>query len=167
MRTLHTIFAGAASLALLAACQRAASPAAAIDTAKIADALRQGEVQWNADLAARDAVKDASHYDDNAIVMAPESAPMKGKPAIQAGMTQMFASDPNFGLAFVTDNVEVSAGGDMAYTQGHFTETASDPKTHAKVAQTGSYVTVYKKEADGSWKAVQDIATAGPPPKAG
>jgi ketosteroid isomerase-like protein len=87
---------------------------------------------------------------------------MHGPAAIQAGMTEAF-KDPNFSLTFAADKVEIAAGGDMAYTQGHFTETETSPGAQAKLVQSGSYVTVYKKQADGSWKAVADIASNGPP----
>ncbi len=30
------------------------------------------------------------------------------------------------------------------------------------MSHTGSYITVYKKQADGSWKAVEDFAAAEP-----
>jgi len=34
--------------------------------------------------------------------------------------------------------------------------------TSKPVDSTGSYLTVYKKESDGSWKAVEDFITPGP-----
>ncbi len=164
MKPIHSILAGAGALALIGACHPAAAPASQVDTAKIAADLKAGEAQWNLDLASKDAARDAAHYDDDATVMAPGFAPMRGKATIQATMGQVM-TDPNFSLAFTADNVVVSPSGEMAYTQGHFTQSESDAKTHAKVTSTGSYVTVYKKEADGSWKAVEDIATPGAPAK--
>ena len=58
---------------------------------------------------------------------------------------------------------EVSKAGDLAYTQGVYTLIVTDRKTKKPVTEKGTYVTVYKKQADGSWKAVADMATAGPP----
>ena len=37
-----------------------------------------------------------------------------------------------------------------------------DPKTGKVMSDNGSYVTVYKKQQDGSWKAVEDFAVAEP-----
>ena len=48
-------------------------------------------------------------------------------------------------------------GGDLAYMQGHYTVTATDGKTKKKVTEKGKYVTVYKKQVDGTWKAIEDI----------
>ena len=138
---------------------------APVDAGKETDAIRAGDAQWNADAAvgtaARDPARFASHYAADAVDIAPGANPMHGPQAVQAGMVEAF-KDPNFTLSFAADRVEIAAGGDMAYSQGHYTETQTDPASHAKVAQSGSYVTVYGKQADGSWKAVADIASAGP-----
>jgi uncharacterized protein (TIGR02246 family) len=136
--------------------------AAPVDAAKEAAAIRATEVQWNAAAAARDPAKFASHYDADAVDIAPGSDPLHGPAAIQAGMVEAF-KDPNFSLTFAADKVEIAADGDLAYSQGHFTETETSPGAQAKLVQAGSYVTVYKRQADGSWKAVADIASNGPP----
>ena len=44
--------------------------------------------------------------------------------------------------------------------------TVTDGATKKPVTLTGSYVTIYKKQPDGSWKAVEDIATPTLPPTA-
>jgi ketosteroid isomerase-like protein len=65
--------------------------------------------------------------------------------------------------------VEVAKGGDIAYSQGTYVITMPDPKTKKETVEHGTYVTVYKKQADGTWKAVEDINTPGapePPPPA-
>ena len=41
--------------------------------------------------------------------------------------------------------------GDLAYSRGHFTEKHEDPRTLKIVTTSGSYLTVYKKQPDGSW----------------
>jgi uncharacterized protein (TIGR02246 family) len=133
-----------------------------VDVAKETAAIRATEVQWNADAAARDPAKFASHYDADAVDIAPGADPAHGPAAIQANMTEAF-KDPNFSLTFAADKVEIAAGGAMAYTEGHFTESETSPGAQATLIQSGSYVTVYKKQADGSWKAVADIASNGPP----
>jgi hypothetical protein len=39
----------------------------------------------------------------------------------------------------------------------------TNPATKALEHEQGSYVTVYRKMADGTWKAVEDIASTGAP----
>jgi ketosteroid isomerase-like protein len=150
------------ALMLLAGC---AQPAPQVDTAKEIAAIKAGEAQWNASIAARDVAGFMSHYADNVVMMNPGANAAVGAPAAQAGIADSF-KDPNFSLQFQADRVEVSKAGDMAYTQGHFAVSQTDPATHQKVSETGSYVTVYQKQADGSWKAVADIASPGAPPAA-
>ena len=157
-----TTVAALAAVSLLGACKPAAP---AVDKAKIAEAIKAVEVQWVADIKTRDPAKFASYYTSDTTMIMPGGPPAHGAAAVQAGMTESF-KDPNFGLEFAADAADVSDAGDMAYTQGHFTEYQTDPTTHAKVSQSGSYVTVWKKQADGSWKAAQDIVTSGGPPPA-
>lgn len=154
-------FIAASALALLfvAGCKPA------VDAGRESDAIKAGEAQWNADIAARDAARFAGHYAADAVVMNPGADAVHGAQAVQTGMVEQF-KDPNFTLVFAADRVDIAAGGDMAYTQGHFTVSQTDPATHAKAMQSGSYVTVYRKQADGSWKSVADIASPGAPPPA-
>jgi uncharacterized protein (TIGR02246 family) len=145
----------AGACAALIAGQAAAAP---VDTGKIAAAIKALEAQWSASIASRDPVKFASFYSDDAVFMNPGAPIAHGRAEIVAAMKQAF-SDPNFSLVFAPDRVEVSAAGDLAATQGRCTESESDPATHAKITQACAYATVYRPQADGSWRAVIDIDT--------
>ena len=160
--TIKGIVLAAPALALLLVNGCNAAPPVDVAKETAADVIRATDVQWNADAAARDPAKFASYYDADAVDIAPGADPAHGPAAIQANMTEAF-KDPNFSLTFAADKVEIAAGGAMAYSQGHFTETETSGGAQARLIQSGSYVTVYKKQADGSWKAVADIASNGPP----
>jgi ketosteroid isomerase-like protein len=56
---------------------------------------------------------------------------------------------------------DVSAAGDLGYTTGPW-EYRQDPDDAAQ--SHGNYFTVWKKQADGSWKAVIDHGISNPPP---
>jgi uncharacterized protein (TIGR02246 family) len=127
-------------------------------------ALKDIEVQWNKDYEAKDAAKLAAHYADDATVMNPGMPASKGKAAIQKTLADM-VGDPALSLKFESDRVEIAKSGDVAYTQGHYTMTMTDPATKKPMNDHGSYVTIYKKQADG-WKAVQDAAISDVPPPA-
>ena len=150
------VAASAVTLLGLAACKPSTN------TSSIANAIRADETQWNADYAARDASKIAGHYASDAVLMNPGADAVEGQQAAQSAIADAL-KDPNFTLTFAPNRVDVSSDGDMAYSQGHFTFTQSDPTHHARATQTGSYVTVYKKQSDGSWKSVADIASPGAP----
>jgi ketosteroid isomerase-like protein len=55
--------------------------------------------------------------------------------------------------------VDVAKSGDLGYVRGTYTEIATDPKTKKRSMEKGNYVTVYKKQADGGWKIIEDINT--------
>jgi ketosteroid isomerase-like protein len=73
-------------------------------------------------------------------------------------------ADPALSLKFQASHVEVAKSGDVAFTRGSYTMTMTDPNSKQVVNDRGSYVTTYRKQADGSWKAVSDIATSEVPP---
>ncbi len=52
--------------------------------------------------------------------------------------------------------VEASRGGDLGYSIGTYELTTYDP-TGKPVTDCSKYVAVWKKQADGNWKAVADI----------
>jgi ketosteroid isomerase-like protein len=88
---------------------------------------------------------------------------MKGRDAIRAAWAGMVA-DPNFKLDFSAERVDVAKDGEMAYTRGPYQLTVSNPKTKKPVTDKGTYLTVFKKQADGSWKAVEDFTASEIPP---
>jgi len=52
---------------------------------------------------------------------------------------------------------EVGGAGDVAYVWGHYMLTIMPPGAKAAVADTGKFVTVNRRQADGSWLIVVDI----------
>jgi uncharacterized protein (TIGR02246 family) len=154
----------AAALLSLVGCTEAPPPPAPDTREADAKAIREGEVAWNQDWAAKDLDKIVSHYADDANLEVPEMAIVSGKDAMRATLKGLLM-DPNVSLTFATAQVEVAKGGDLAYSRGTYTMTQSDPKTKKPVAEKGKYVTVYRKGTDGSWKAIQDINNADAPAK--
>jgi ketosteroid isomerase-like protein len=90
--------------------------------------------------------------------MVTDAPMMTGKDALRSGWKSALA-DPKFLLNFQTTKVEISKASDMAYSQGTYTVTATDPKTRKVMTSKGNYVEVYKRQPDGSWKVVEDIGT--------
>jgi uncharacterized protein (TIGR02246 family) len=155
--------AAATSLAFLLGCSTAQPPAPPDTRAADEQAIRDGEAQWVKDFATKDPEKVLAHYADNADSMIPEMKLMTGHDSIRAGLKDEF-SDPNSTLDFHPDKVTVAKSGDLAYSQGTYNYTSTDPKTKKPVREHGNYVEVYKKQADGSWKVAEDIATQEAPP---
>lgn len=157
---------GAAVVAFaISACNQAPPPAAPDTHDADVKAITDLEAQWSKAAQANDVEKGLTYYADDAVMMVPGMDAVQGKEAIGNSMHAM-TKDPAFSLAFQTTKADVSKSGDVGYTWGAYQMTATDPATHKALHDHGSYVTVYRKQADGSWKAVEDIATSAVPPPA-
>jgi uncharacterized protein (TIGR02246 family) len=128
-----------------------------------ARALREGEIAAFAkDWGGKDTDRIAAHFTDDGNVMVQNSPMMTGKDAIGKAMKDAVA-DPNWSLALQPVQVEASKAGDLGYTRGTYVLTATDPVSKKAVTEKGRFVTIFRKEGDGSWKAVQDIHNAEAP----
>jgi len=153
-------FVGTAALALaIGGCQKGAS-AGGSDPGAAKKAIQADEKSWNEQFKSGDTEGLVGHYADDAFFVAP-GVKADGSTAIRKAYADAH-TDPNFKLSFASDKIDVAASGDLAYARGHFSEQYTDPKTQKAMSDSGSYVTVYKKQQDGSWKAVEDFAAADP-----
>ena len=148
-------------LLALVGCSQAPAP----DTREAdARALRDGEVAaFTKDWSGKDADRIAAHYTADGNVMVPNFPIMTGKDAIGKALKEVLA-DPNWSLSLQAVQVEVSKGGDFGYARGTYVTTSTDPATRKAISEKGRFLTIFRKEADGSWKAVQDINNAEAPP---
>ena len=150
-----------AALAVMTASGCKSGAKANLDTAKIEQSIKAQEAQWEKDYAAKDINALAGHYAADAGLGGPGD-PLATTEADRRKLLQNFVVDPNLKIAFSSDRVQVAEAGDMAYSRGHYTLQMTDKATNKPVTSAGSYLTVYRKEADGSWKAVEDFITPGP-----
>lgn len=144
---------------LLAGCSQA--PPAMPDT-RDADlkALKDTENAWNRDV--KDPDKVAGYYADDAALLIPNQPIVNGREGARQAFKEL-TSDPNFDLHFESTKSDVAKSGEIGYTQGTYTMTTTDPATKKPVTDKGKYLTVYKKQGDGSWKAVQDTFNSDSP----
>jgi len=161
MKVLVTLCGAGAIALLMAGCSSTPADTHAADV----KAINNVEAQWNQDYAAKDLNKISAHYAEDAVLMITGMTSVNGKDAIRNALQQMVA-DPAMSLSFKASKVEVAKSGDLGYTQGSYTLTVTNPATHKVVNDHGSYVTTYRKQANGGWKAVSDIATSEVPPAA-
>lgn len=152
-----------AAASLAAACAPKADKPA-FNAARAVDAIRTGEVNWNADWKSGDPGKVVAHFAPDAVLMTPFAAPVTGLEGIR-GAVQKLMDDPAFALSVSSDKVLVAASGDLAVSRGAYTLTVTDPRTKSPSTTTGAVVTVYKPQPDGVWKAVWDIASPGVAPE--
>lgn len=80
---------------------------------------------------------------------------IKGHPEMEKYF-EASAENPNrISLTWAPDFVDVAASGDLGYTYGKYELTITD-STGNKQEATGIFHTVWKRQADGSWKFVWD-----------
>jgi uncharacterized protein (TIGR02246 family) len=145
---------------ILAGCAQA--PLAVVDTRE-ADAAAIAAVEemaakgWDA----HNVEQVAAIYAPDASLLIPNVPTIKGSD-VAVSMKEMFA-DPNLSLKFARNKTEVAKSGDIGYTMGTYVLNVTDAKTKKVVVEKGRYLTVFAKQADGSWKAIQDMNTPDGP----
>ncbi len=80
-----------------------------------------------------------------------------GSDSIRAMATAWFADD-TFSLTWGPTHAEVSPEGTLGYTYGRYQSSGTDSAGNP-IISTGSYLTVWRKQPDGSWKVAADIGS--------
>jgi ketosteroid isomerase-like protein len=119
--------------------------------------IRQQEDAWIKAIGARQLDATVSYYADGAILSAPNVPDARTKDEIRQTWQQIFASVPA-GVPFTggTTKVEVANSNDLAYTVGFYT--IDNPPI-----DKGTFVDIWKKQTNGSWKAIVDIVKSDMP----
>jgi ketosteroid isomerase-like protein len=159
MKKLIPVMLASAAAFAMAGCAKGAQPA--VDASKIADTIKAQEAGWQKAYADKDLNALAGEYADDAALGSPGD-PLASTDIDRRKSIQSLIGDPNFKLSFASDDVRVASAGDMASSRGHYTITTTDKATSKPVTSSGTYLTVYKKQADGGFKAVEDMIIPGP-----
>ncbi len=125
-------------------------------------AIKDTESAWVKDIATKDVDKWVQHYAEDGSVLLPNTPIITGRDNIRAALKPIVA-DPNFGLTFSANKVEVARSGDIGYSRGTYSMTVTDPKTKQPFTEHGKYLTVWRKAGDGKWLAVEDIDNTDAP----
>lgn len=118
-------------------------------------AIRANSAAWSKASQAKDVDKAVSFYADDALEFVNHGQLLKGKDAIHKEWAELL-SQPGPGLSFATTGLEVAKSGDLAYEYGTY-EMVTLNKRKKATDEKGKYVVVWKKQADGQWKAAVDI----------
>jgi ketosteroid isomerase-like protein len=121
-------------------------------------AIRALSLEWAKAYGAKDLEKTLSFYADDAWVYPPNQPIATSGEQRRKLWVESFAL-PGFALTSLTTRVEVSRAGDLGYETGSYQLTVQDQKGKPTTSQ-GKYVVVWKKQADGAWKGVEDIWSA-------
>jgi len=149
----------ARSTALLVVLLAGCAPSA--ETAAGRAALLDADRAFNRATAERRVDGWVEFFAEDGAIIRPAGT-ITGKAAIREEMTKAFA-DTSFSLSWEPQSADIGAAGDLGYTVGRSEAGFRDAKGRP-VLRTGRYLTVWKKQADGSWKVVQDIGVQDPAP---
>jgi len=119
-------------------------------------AIMKTDSMWAASAASgKDIDNIVSYWSDDAVVLAPDQPPVKGKEALRQ-FVKGSESIPGFSITWKSSEVNFSPDGKMAYMYGENVTTMND-STGKKVFFPGRGYTVWRKDADGNWKCVVDV----------
>ena len=165
--TLHNSFFCAfalTSMLTFAGCQTAPTPEPKRDVAADTAAINALGDQYAAAVNSNDAAAVAATYADDAIMMDPGEAAIEGKQAIQAVYEARAKENAGKTVAFTFafTQLETQVAGDWAYDRGNYTVTVT-PKSGKPMERSNKYLTIYKRQPDGSWKIYRDISNSSEP----
>ena len=147
-----------AAVVALAAVLVSAACAPAVDTAALANTLTQLDDEWSKAAATRNADSVASFYAADAVAYPPELPAAVGRAAAREVWAAGFA-DSTYSISWTTVHASVSKSGDLGYTAGTYQESYRGPDGDP-VTVKGKYLCVWARQADGTWKATNDMWNA-------
>lgn len=121
--------------------------------------IRQTDMEWSQ--SAKNLDDYMAYFLDDAKVMESNQPIATGKEAIKTMFSPMYDL-PGFSITFEPILVEVANSGDFAYSIGTYKLTVND-STGMPMVDNGKYLTIWKKQADGSWKVAADMSNSDLP----
>ena len=165
LRTVVLLFAAACAPKGETAVKDSAATAAppVVDVAAVRQTIDQANAKASDAFQRGDTAVLFSFYDSDIAVLMAGQPTLRGKAEVTSSLAKMFAGTKFSDVKFSTSTVDV--GGDYAIETGTYEMTVTEPGKKP-VPDKGKYLTVWKKQADGSWKIYRDMPNSdGPPPK--
>jgi ketosteroid isomerase-like protein len=136
-------------LYFVAGCQQGeeAAEEPAVDIAAETEAVRSTNIAWAKTGEAKDVEGMTSFFTEDALILWPYD--FGGRTYWSDYWTERF-SDPSWEVAWQPENVVVADSGELAYSFGKVQNTRVE-NGETKTSK-GTYLAVWKKQADGSWK---------------
>jgi len=155
------LFALALFATLAASCSKPMPDTRAADAEAIKATLAKADDAF----AAHDFDAAMKMYATDAVLLVPGAPLIEGSDGIKAAL-QGALGDPNTTITITPTKVEVARSGDIAYGYGTGLTVMTDKDTGEKTEEKSKWVTVFKKQSDGSWQAVADMFNNDAPPPA-
>jgi ketosteroid isomerase-like protein len=127
---------------------------------KETDAILAADAAWLRVYQEKDLAKSVAFCDEQGSMLAPDAPIATGKNAIAKVIADDFAHE---NITWHANKVGVARSGDLGYTSGT-TEMNLKDASGKTVAYKGKYLTVWKRQEDGSWKVLYDMFNSDLPP---
>jgi ketosteroid isomerase-like protein len=125
-----------------------------VDTAAAVQAVKDASAAALKAAQTLDANGMVSYYSDDATVMPPNAPAITDRASEQKAWAAMLV--PGAKISWTPNKVESAASGEIVYEEGTYAVTV--PGADGKwVDDKGKYLSVWKKQADGSWKEEEDM----------
>jgi len=131
-----------------------AASAAANDPPAVQRAIDSAMVRFADAMTKGDVAGMASAYTDDAVTMPANAKAFRGRAELDKYNAGMFSQFSVTSAKFATNDLIVT--GDYAIESGTY-EMTMKPKTGKVINDVGKYVSIWKKQPDGSWKMIRDI----------
>lgn len=146
----------------MTACGELSDNPPSVDTDAVAEDVRQSVDGMVAAFLRRDVEGATESFADDYVGMFHGQPNVVGKAAeVEVTKTQM--ADPALGLTLSNVAVDVAKAADMAIFTATYAYDFTDPETMTPTTETGNWVLIYKRQADGTMKVTTGIVTDTPP----
>jgi ketosteroid isomerase-like protein len=116
------------------------------------------EARFARDVREKGGAAFADWFAGDAVALSNGQAPVIGRVAIAKSANW---SPKDYQLTWTPTEAQMGPSGDMGYTWGHFEGRSKDVNGNP-VVTSGRYMTIWRKEPDGSWKVVLDAGANEP-----
>lgn len=150
------------AVALCAGCSSSPSPRPAVPGGTATRDLREVVLRTDRDFAAASvrlgtAEAFALYAAADALLLPAAGEPVRGRDSVRRHL----AATPGSTLTWVPVEAEVSQAGDLAWSWGTY-ELRADSGTATTPQRKGKYLSIWRRQLDGSWKWVVDIGNTQP-----
>jgi len=116
------------------------------------------EARFAKEVAARGGAAFADWFAEDGVALGNGKAPLVGRVAIARSANW---NPKVYQLTWTPTDAQMSPSGDEGYTWGHFEGRSRDVNGNP-VTTSGRYITIWRKQADGSWKVALDAGANEP-----
>ena len=128
-------------------------------------ALLHADESWAAAAEAGDLDRLFGYWTEDAVIYPPVGPTLEGIDAIRE-FVRAARAQPGFSLTWAPTGAEVAGKADVGYTFGSWRRTLDGPDG-TPIVSGGSYVSIWRKQLDGTWRCSVEISNLGRLPNLG